>query len=44
MKKNTSINPIIGTLVPGTVAIYVPTIFDSNRENNTSLIFELNIC
>lgn len=32
MKKNTSINPIIGTLVPGTVAIYVPTIFDSNRE------------
>mgnify|MGYP003289574733 CR=1 FL=1 len=32
MTPNTT-NPIIGTLVPGTVAIYVPTNYDSNREN-----------
>ncbi|MCQ2244753.1 MAG: hypothetical protein MJZ32_10920 [Bacteroidaceae bacterium] len=32
MKNNNSFNSIIGTLVPGTVAIYVPTNYDSNRE------------
>ncbi len=32
MNNNNSFNSIIGTLVPGTVAIYVPTNYDSNRK------------